>query len=107
MSSAVLDQRLSPFLVDESRRRIQFAGRELDLSKLEYALLKVFVAKPGRVFSRAQLMDQISDDPGMSLERTIDSHIKSLRAKLRDVDPSDDWIETHRGFGYALKRMER
>jgi two-component system catabolic regulation response regulator CreB len=39
----------------------------------------------------------------MSLERTVDAHIKGIRAKLRLIDPKDDSIQTHRGFGYALK----
>ena len=94
------------FTIDEGRRKIRFCGRDLDLSRIEYSLLKVLIAKPGMVFSRSQLMDRISDDPGMSLERTIDSHIKSLRAKLREVDSANEWIETHRGFGYALRRPE-
>lgn len=104
---AASEKVLPLFLVDDERRKIQFTGRDLDLSRLEYLLLKVFLSKPGMVFSRTQLMDRISDDPGMSLERTIDSHIKSLRAKLREINPAEDWIETHRGFGYALKRPVR
>ena len=61
------------------------------------------VAAPGRVFSRDQLMHAAWDDPGAALDRTVDAHIKLLRAKLRAVAPEADPIVTHRGMGYSLR----
>jgi len=75
----------TPFVIDAERRRVQYFGRSLDLTRTEYELLCAFVRRPGRVFSRDQLMDQAWTDPGASTDRAIDSHVKALRAKLRAV----------------------
>ena len=91
-----------PFVIDEPRRRILFRGTPLDLSRYELGILKALVERPGIVYSRAQLMDKVWEEPDMSLERTVDSHVKAIRAKLRELDPDTEWIETHRGFGYSL-----
>ena len=92
-----------PFRIDEDRAQILFNGVKLILSGTEFRLLRALCAKPGRVFSRAQLMDVAWDDPGAALERTVDAHIKSLRAKLKEAASDADPIETHRGFGYSLR----
>ena len=94
-----------PFHIDEARRQILFLGTRLILSSTEFRLLRALCEKPGRVFSRAQLMDIAWDDPGAALERTVDAHIKSLRAKLKEAHPDADPIETHRGFGYSLREI--
>lgn len=91
------------FQVDESRYAIAFQKRPLDLSRYEYRLLRVLVTNPGRIFTREQLMELAWDEPDMSLERTVDTHIKTIRQKLRAVDPGGEWIVTHRGIGYSLK----
>jgi two-component system catabolic regulation response regulator CreB len=65
-------------------------------------MLKAFAAHPGRVFSREQLMDRASEEPDASMERTVDTHVKTLRARMRAVRPEIDPIVTHRGLGYAL-----
>jgi two-component system catabolic regulation response regulator CreB len=91
-----------PFTIDEPRRRILFRGQDLDLSRYEFGLLKALVERPGVVFSRGQLMEKVWEEPDMSLERTVDSHVKAVRAKIRRLDGGTDWIETHRGFGYSL-----
>jgi two-component system catabolic regulation response regulator CreB len=66
-------------------------------------LLKTLVSQPGRVFSREQLMTAAWEDPAASLERTVDAHIKTLRAKLRAAASDADPIQTHRGLGYSLR----
>jgi two-component system catabolic regulation response regulator CreB len=91
------------FRIDEERAQIHFTGVRLVLSGTEFRLLRALCEKPGRVYSRAQLMDIAWDDPGAALERTVDAHIKSLRAKLKEVSRDADPIETHRGFGYSLR----
>jgi two-component system, OmpR family, catabolic regulation response regulator CreB len=91
------------FVVDDERKRIVFRGRLLDLSRIEYRLLKVLVERPGRVFSRDELMERAWDDPTASFDRTVDAHIKTLRAKLREIDAELDPIQTHRGMGYSLR----
>jgi two-component system, OmpR family, catabolic regulation response regulator CreB len=91
------------FEVDAERCAIRYRGTALELTRYEYRLLKALVEKPGRVFSRDQLMTAAWEDPAASLDRTVDAHIKTLRAKLRAVAPEEDPIQTHRGLGYSLR----
>jgi len=91
------------FAVDDERKLIRFHGTPLDLSRTEYRLLKVLVERPGRVFSRDELMERAWDDPAAAFDRTVDAHVKALRAKLRAVAPDEDPIVTHRGMGYSLR----
>jgi len=88
---------------DEARCRISYRGAALDLTRNEYRLLGALLASPGRVFNRDQLMAAAWDDPGAALDRTVDAHIKTLRAKLRAAAPGTDPIVTHRGLGYSLR----
>ncbi len=94
------------FAVDDERKQIRYRGAALELSRIEYRLLKVLVERPGRVFSRDELMSRAWDDPGAAFDRTVDAHIKSLRAKLRAVAPEEDPIVTHRGMGYSLREAQ-
>jgi two-component system catabolic regulation response regulator CreB len=92
----------TPFLLDEERRQIRFYGRVLELSRYEYGILRLLVQKPGRVFTRDELFDKVWTDGSGSMDRTIDAHIKTLRAKLKAVAPQLEAIRTSRGSGYAL-----
>lgn len=91
------------FAIDDERKQIRFRNQALDLSRYEYRLLKVLAERPGRVYSRDELMNLVWDDPAASFDRTVDAHVKQLRAKLRTIDPSIDPIQTHRGLGYSLR----
>lgn len=91
------------FQIDSERMLITYTGSALELSRYEYRLLEVLVKQPGRVFTRNQLMDQVWEEPEASLDRTVDTHIKTLRGKLRKITPNLDPIKTHRGIGYSLK----
>ncbi len=82
--------------------RIVFCGQALELTRYEYLLLKALLEHPGHVLSRAQLMDRVWADAPDTLDRTVDAHVKSLRAKLRQIDAATDPIQTHRGMGYSL-----
>jgi two-component system catabolic regulation response regulator CreB len=93
----------SPFVLDEARCRITYRRHALDLTRIEFRLLKTFLAQPGRVFTRDQLLASAWDEPEASLDRTVDAHVKTLRAKLRAVDAAHDPIVTHRGLGYSLR----
>ncbi len=88
---------------DEARCKISYRGHALELTRNEYRLLAALLAAPGRVFNRDQLMAAAWDDPGAALDRTVDAHVKQLRAKLRDAAPDSDPIVTHRGLGYSLR----
>ncbi|WP_374605034.1 two-component system response regulator CreB [Arenimonas sp.] len=90
------------FVHDAEAKRIDFRGQRLDLTRYEYGLLAALLRRPGAILSRDQLLERVWDDPGESTERTVDTHIKTLRAKLREADASADPIRTHRGLGYSL-----
>ncbi len=91
-----------PFQVDEGRRQIRFYGQLLELSRYEFGLLKTLIERPGHVFRRDVLLDKVWDERSDSLDRTVDAHVKTLRAKLKAVAPQLEPIRTHRGSGYAL-----
>jgi two-component system catabolic regulation response regulator CreB len=91
------------FVINTSKRTIAFFGATLDLSKYEYDILRQFIERRGHVFSREQLMDLVWDQPETSLDRTVDAHIKNIRAKLRAMRPDLEPILTHRGSGYSLR----
>jgi len=92
----------TPFVHDPLRKQLSYCGQALDLTLHEYRLLEVLLKHPGRVYSRDQLLELAWEAPDHRLERTVDSHIKSLRAKLHDANPDTDPIRTHRGMGYSL-----
>lgn len=100
---APVNARSSAFGVDDERRVITYCGRPLDLSRYEYRVLKLLVSRPGRVFSRDDILQQAWDEPEASYDRTVDAHIKTIRAKLKAVSPEVDPIRTHRGEGYSLR----
>ncbi|MFQ2921093.1 beta-lactam response regulator transcription factor BlrA [Aeromonas allosaccharophila] len=102
-SQPVAPQPSALLVLDEERARIHFGGQPLALTRYEYLLLKTLMQAPGRVYSRQQLMDLVWQDAEESLDRTVDTHIKTIRAKLRERDPEANLILTHRGLGYSLE----
>lgn len=84
-------------------QRILLHGRPLDITRREYRLLSSLLQGNGRIFSREQLLEMAWGDDSDSSDRTVDTHVKTLRAKLRAIDPQHEYIETHRGMGYSLK----
>ncbi len=90
------------FRIDSVRRQIYYHARPLDLTLHEYRLLETLLSHPERVFTRGELLERGWDAPDHRLERTVDSHVKSLRNKLREIDPEANPICTHRGVGYSL-----
>jgi two-component system, OmpR family, catabolic regulation response regulator CreB len=91
-----------PLRIDDGKRQIHYYDQLLDLSRYEYGLLKTLVGRPGFVFTRERLLQLVWDDDTDSLDRTVDAHVKTLRAKLKAVAPALEPIRTHRGIGYAL-----
>jgi two-component system catabolic regulation response regulator CreB len=88
---------------DADGHRVFFRGRLLDLTRYEYGLLAALLQRPGAILTRAQLMDRVWGSDSESSDRTVDTHIKTLRAKLRELDPDSDPIRTQRGLGYCLQ----
>lgn len=92
-----------PFQDDAQGQRLYFNGQALPLTRREYRLLATLLASAGRILSRDALLTAAWGDDSESTDRTIDTHIKTLRAKLREVEPSGEYITTHRGMGYCLE----
>lgn len=89
--------------IDEQTMAAVYCGQSLVLTRYEFRLLRVLAAQPNRVFSRDQLMESVWEDPGASLDRTVDAHVKTLRAKLKLIAEERAPIQTHRGMGYAWR----
>ena len=100
--AAATNEPAVPFELDEERHRIRYYGSILDLSRYEYGILRLLLQKPGRVFTREELLAKVWDEASDSFDRTVDAHIKTLRAKLKAVAPDVEAIRTLRGTGYAL-----
>lgn len=93
----------SLFHCDEPKNRITVNGQTLDLTPTEYRLLKQFMSKPGRVYSRAQLLELCYDKDDMVFDRVIDSHIKNLRKKVAKALPDMEVIHAVYGSGYRFE----
>ncbi|MBI5844778.1 MAG: two-component system response regulator CreB [Deltaproteobacteria bacterium] len=92
----------TPFRVDQARFSISYFGHPLPLSRQEFRLLALLLQNPGRVFTRDNLLDLVWNGTLMSGDRTVDSHIKSIRKKLKAVRGDMEPIVTHRGWGYSV-----
>lgn len=92
-----------PLTLDAPAKTIAFYGQPLALTRLEYCILHRLLSRPGQVFSREQLLNAAGIAADANYERSIDSHIKSLRAKLAAINAEEQPIKTHRGFGYSCQ----
>ena len=93
------------FQVDEPAQRIRFCGEPLELTRYEFRLLRTLLSHAERVFTRSELMDRVWAEAEETTDRTVDTHVKTLRAKLKAVNPVLDPIQTHRGVGYSIGRF--
>ena len=89
--------------IDADALQARVAGKSLELTPKEFRLLRALAGKPGRVFSRAQLLDALYDDHLDVSERAIDSHLKNLRKKLVQAFPGEDPIRSIYGVGFAFE----
>lgn len=87
---------------DRAGARARVENTWLKLTRREYGLLEALLRHPGRVWSRDALLQAVWGDEVDSADRTVDTHVKTLRAKLRQVRPDLELIVTHRGLGYSL-----
>jgi two-component system catabolic regulation response regulator CreB len=90
------------FELDEAGQRALLAGQPLELTRLELKLLQALSRANGRIRSRESLLIEVWGRDSEASDRTVDTHVKTLRAKLRERRPDLDPIVTHRGLGYAL-----
>ncbi|MDD4859310.1 MAG: response regulator transcription factor [Dehalococcoidales bacterium] len=89
--------------IDVEKREVRRGDAAIELTPLEFDLLRVMAENPGRVYSRMQLLDKVQGDAYQGYERTIDSHIKNLRKKI-EIDPEHPrYIITVYGIGYKME----
>jgi two-component system catabolic regulation response regulator CreB len=93
----------NPFSQNHSNYTIDYRHTPLPLTRAEYELMATLLAQPSRVFTRRQLIEKIWSSNHPSDDRAIDTHVKTLRAKLKSLNPHKEFIATHRGFGYSLE----
>ena len=92
----------SSLTIDEERLLVSFNEQQVSLTSVEFQLFKPLVNKPGRIFTREQLMENMYSDHRIVNSRTIDSHIKKLRKKLTGISLGEELIESVYGAGYRL-----
>ena len=92
----------SKFSINQAMQRILFHNQELALTPAEFKILSHLIKHPNQVHTREYLMSIIWDRPHGSDIKTINTHIKSIRKRLHEIDEINDYIETHRGIGYSL-----
>jgi len=90
------------WLVDEVGHRISWQGQWLPLTPVEFRMLRLLLTRPGRVFSRAQLLDSVHQELRDVSDRAIDSHVKNLRRKIQAVEPAFESIVSVYGVGYRF-----
>ncbi len=90
-------------VIDQARHVATWNGRPIELTAVEFRLLMTLAETPGRVWSRAQLVDRLYTDGRVVTDRTIDSHVKNLRRKLAEVGPNEEPIRSIYGVGYKLE----
>lgn len=90
--------------IDEARYRATLNGLDLELTAVEFRLLKTLADTPGRVWSRTQLVDRLYTDGRVVTDRTVDSHVKNLRRKLAQASPDQELIRSIYGVGYSFER---
>jgi DNA-binding response OmpR family regulator len=89
-------------VLDLDKRRVSLGGRGISLTAHEYNLLKALMTRPGRVFSRAELLDRLYPDGEEVIDRVIDVHIGKLRQKIEEDSSQPSFILTVRGIGYQF-----
>ena len=96
-------QEWSADLVFHEDHSVKFDGRRIQLTPVEFRLLRALAAAPGRVVPREKLLAQLYEDHRVVTERTVDAHVKNLRRKLEEVRPGEELVRSIYGVGYKLE----
>lgn len=91
-----------PWETDEASFRISWRGQWLPLTRIEFMMFRLLLSRPGRVYSRDQLLASVHDSQHDISDRAIDTHIKNLRKKVQVIDPGSDCISSVYGVGYRF-----
>ncbi len=89
--------------IDVDRHEARIDGRLLPLTPVEFRLLRMLAEKPGRVLSRERVLEGLYDDRRVVTDRTVDSHVKNLRRKLKDAGVDEEIVRSIYGVGYKLE----
>ena len=103
---AILRRRRTPstaLVLDDERHVAALDGRALDLTPVEFRLLRALASAPGRVFARERLLERLYEDHRVVTDRTVDAHVKNLRRKLEEVRPGEELVRSIYGVGYTLE----
>jgi two-component system response regulator BaeR len=103
---AILRRRRTPstaLLIDDERHLAELDGKPLDLTPVEFRLLRTLASSPGRVFPRERLLERLYEDHRVVTDRTVDAHVKNLRRKLEEVRPGEELVRSIYGVGYKLE----
>jgi DNA-binding response OmpR family regulator len=84
-------------------RIVTIRGEPVDLTPSEFGVLQTLISRPGRVYTRMELLDQLQGEAYAAYERTIDVHVKNLRAKIERDPRAPEYIETVYGVGYRMR----
>jgi len=103
LSSEPTAWRVGDLELNTETRLVTKGGQRIDLTPSEFDLLAVLIARPNRVFTRMELLERVQGDAFAGYERTIDVHIKNLRAKIEDDPRQPRYIETVYGVGYRMR----
>lgn len=103
LAAEAVIHRLGDLELNPETHMVTRAGQRVDLTPSEFTLLQTLIARPGRVFTRLELLDIVQGEAYAAYERTIDVHVKNLRIKIEE-DPRDPrYIETVYGVGYRMR----
>lgn len=90
------------FTINEDLQQVEFKSQTLNFTQAEYRILSHLIKNPNRIHTREQLLSIIWDRPHGSDDNTINTHIKTIRKILNNIEPDNEYIKTHRGLGYSL-----
>lgn len=93
-------------ILEPSRHSVTVRGESIDLTPLEFRILRLIMSAPGRVFTRQQISAQLQDDGFTGLDRTLNVHVRNLRAKIESDPSNPQHVETVFGIGYRFRPFE-
>lgn len=102
-TTSILSSQDETLVLSDEYRTVHFCGQPVDVTRYEFGILQVMKKHPKRVYSREELLEKVWNEPDNSMDRVVDTHIKTLRAKLKTVNDQKELIKTHRGIGYSLE----
>jgi DNA-binding response OmpR family regulator len=95
--------RVGDLELDAESHTVTVCGQRVDLTPSEFGILQTLIARPGRVFTRMELLDRLQGEAYAAYERTVDVHVKNLRAKIEPDPRQPTYVETVYGVGYRMR----